>query len=98
MDPQADQQREETIFTAGELTFGVEQPFVAVENLDAVTTEQDRLITQRSDGTFSFTVPVIATDVGEEFRIKRGTRVTVEPEVPGQIDALASADFEGGER
>jgi len=85
-----------TIFTSNGLAYTVAQAYVGVTTADAVLTSSERLIEERPDGTYVFTVPVIAADVGEAYRAKRGARFTASPAVTGTIDIEAASDFEGG--
>jgi hypothetical protein len=85
-----------TIFASNGLTYTVEQAYIGVTTADAVLTTAERLIEQRPDGTYVFTVPVVASDVGEAYRAKRGARFTASPAVAGTIDIEAASDFEGG--
>jgi len=85
-----------TVFTANGLNYGVPQAYVGVTTSDAVVSSVERLIEQRPDGTYVFTVPVVAEKVGEAYRAERGTRFTASPAITGTIDLEAAADFEGG--
>lgn len=85
-----------TVFIANGLNFLVTQPYVAVTDPASVLTDQQRLIVARSDGTYSFTVPVEAEAEGTDYNLRIGTRFTVTPLVTGFIDAYALQDFAGG--
>lgn len=85
-----------TIFTANGLLFTTTQSYVGVDSAASVLTDQQRLITKRNDGTYSFTVPVVATQVGEQYMIRQGNRFTLLPVPAGFIDATATQDFTGG--
>jgi hypothetical protein len=85
-----------TIFTANGLNFVVTQPYVAVTDSASVLTDQQRLVVARSDGTYSFTVPVTAELEGASYNLRIGTRFTVTPSVTGFVDAYALQDFAGG--
>lgn len=85
-----------TIFTANGLAFEITQSYVGVTDPAAVLTSQQRLITRRNDGTYSFTVPVVATQVGEAYMIRQGNRFEITPPPAGFIDATATQDFTGG--
>lgn len=87
---------EGTTFTANGLNYLTTQPYVGVTSQAAVVSSAERLIQERSDGAYFFTVPVVAENVGEQYRAQRGTRFTVDPVIGGVIDAQAAADFEGG--
>lgn len=85
-----------TVFTSNGLNYVVTQAYVGVTTADAVLTSSERLIERRPDGTYAFTVPVVAESVGESYRAKRGERFTASPAIAGAIDIEAAADFEGG--
>jgi hypothetical protein len=85
-----------TIFTANGLNFVVTQPYVAVTDAASVLTDQQRLISARSDGTYSFTVPVVASAAGSDYNLRVGTRFSMDPTVTGFVDAYALEDFSGG--
>lgn len=87
---------ENTIFTANGLDFINEEPFIGVTTADAVFSEAERLIEERSDGSFVFTVPVVATETGEQFRVERSTRFVAVPAIGGVVDLQAAQDFTGG--
>jgi hypothetical protein len=85
-----------TVFTANGLNYVVTQAYIGVTTSDAVVSSAERLIEERPDGTYVFTVPVVAEDVGEAYRAERGTRFVASPAITGTIDIEAAADFEGG--
>jgi hypothetical protein len=85
-----------TIFTASGQTFTTDQSYVGVTTQDAVTSDQARLITQRTDGSYAFTIPVEAVEAGSAGDIRRNTRFTATPTIPGVIDIFATEDFAGG--
>ena len=85
-----------SVFTSNGLDFVVTQPYVGVTSQAAMVSSGERLIQSRSDGTYFFTVPVVAESVGEQYRVKRGARFTVSPVIGGVIDIQAAGDFEGG--
>lgn len=85
-----------TIFTSNGLEFVTAQPYIGVTTADAVVSTSDRLITARNDGTYSFTVPVVAAAAGSEYELKLGTRFSVSPSPANFIDASAAIDFSIG--
>lgn len=87
---------ENTVFTANGLTFITDQPYIGVTSAASVVSTSERLIEERSDGSYVFTVPVTASETGEQYRILRGTRFTASPAVGGVIDLQAAQDFSGG--
>lgn len=86
----------ETVFTSNQLDYVLDRAYVGVTSQEAIVSANERLIQQRPDGTYYFTVPVTAEEVGEQYRVKRGTRFTASPTPPDTIDIVAAADFEGG--
>ena len=86
----------DTIFTSNGLTYVVTQPYIGVTSEASVNSSTERLIEERADGSYVFTVPVVASEVGEQYRAKRGARFTASPAIVGTIDIQAAADFEGG--
>lgn len=85
-----------TVFTSNGLNYVTQQAYIGVTSAAAVVTEQERLITRRTDGYYSFTVPVTAEAAGDQYNAKLGARFTLAPTVSGLIDAVAAADFSPG--
>ena len=85
-----------TIFTVNALNFVLTRAYVGVTSVDAIISDSERLIQLRSDGSYVFTVPVVAASVGESYRVKRDSRFTVSPSISNAIDLTAAQDFEGG--
>lgn len=85
-----------SVFTSGGLNYVVTQAYVGVTTQASVVTSSERLIEERSDGSYVFTVPVEAEEVGEIYRAKRDSRFTVAPTINNVIDIVAAQDFEGG--
>jgi len=62
-----------------------------------ITTDiNDRVLEPRGDGTFEFSVPATAEDVGESYNVRTNTKFT--PTVPPQrfVTAFSADDFTGG--
>lgn len=87
---------EGTVFTANGLNFVTTAAYVGVTSQDAVVGDEQRLITLRTDGTYGFTVPVEAEAVGAQYQIRRNTRFSSDPSIPGVVDIMATQDFSGG--
>lgn len=87
---------DDTVFTNNGLNYVVTQPYIGVTTADAVGSSTERLIEERPDGSYVFTVPVVAENVGESYLAKRGERFTATPAIVGAIDLQAAIDFEGG--
>ena len=86
----------DTVFDANGLQFELERAYVGVTTQDAVVSSGERLIEARPDGTYVFTVPVVAKEPGEEYRLLRGTRLTASPALTAVVDITVASDFEGG--
>ena len=85
-----------TIFTANGLNYITQSPYVGVTDPTAVVSPQTVLMYQRSDGTYAFTIPVVAETVGSQYWVRQGTAFTATPAPVGMITALAVNDFAGG--
>ena len=85
-----------TVFTANGLNFVLTQTYIGVTTAAAVVSSAERLIEERADGSYVFTVPVVAANVGEQYRMQRGVRFAASPSIVGTVDLQAAADFEGG--
>jgi uncharacterized phage protein gp47/JayE len=85
-----------SIFTANGLNYLTDQTYIGVTQADSVLNDQQKLITLRSDGTYSFTIPVTAESEGTQYAVRRGTRFTVVPSIIGLVDITATVDFSGG--
>ncbi len=86
----------DTVFTNNGLDYVLTQTYIGVTTADSVVSSTERLIEERPDGSFVFTVPVVAAGVGDQFRVKRGERFTATPSIVGATDLQAAIDFEGG--
>lgn len=85
-----------SVFTANGLNYLTDQTYIGVTQADSVLNDQQKLITLRSDGTYSFTIPVTAESEGTQYAVRRGTRFTVVPSIIGLVDITAAVDFSGG--
>lgn len=85
-----------TTFTANGLNYLLAQTYIGVTEADAAVSDQQRLITLRSDGTYAFTVPVEAEETGSAYQARRNTRFTMSPAPGTLVDAVAAEDFTGG--
>jgi len=88
-----------TTFTLGTLVFVTESSFVGVTTSDAVLdSTTQRLITQRTDGNYSFIIDVVASEAGAQYAVRRNTTFeSVSPAIPSMITAYASEDFTTGQ-
>lgn len=87
-----------TAFVVGGLTFITTHAFVGVTTPDAVFSDiNQRLITRRTDGNYSFIVDVEAAAEGSSYTLKRNTSFdSVTPSIVGMILAYAAEDFTTG--
>lgn len=85
----------DTQFTAYGITFIPLQAYVGVPSEESVTSDQHRLITDRADGTYSFTVPVKSVESGAYF-IKKDTVFTIKPTNSAIVQVVATEDFDEG--
>jgi uncharacterized phage protein gp47/JayE len=85
-----------TVFTADGQEFATDQTYVGVPDQEAVTNDQMRLISARTDGSYAFTIPVTAVEAGSSSQIRRNTRFTSDTSIAGVVDIFATQDFTGG--
>ncbi len=88
--------REGTEFSVGDLIFVTENTYVGVVTDAAVIRENERKLIEKIDGTFQFSIPVVAVEIGEQYNIGKGTPLLVSPAPSGLIQATAASDFSGG--
>lgn len=84
------------LFAASGVNFRTDSPITARPPGAAVTLPTDRVLEPRGDGTFEFSVPATAEDVGEQANIRINTKLTPSPVPPRFVTAFASEDFIGG--
>jgi hypothetical protein len=85
-----------TIFEANGLKFLTTDSYVAVTDPSLVLSSTQRLILARNDGSFAFTVPVEAELVGDAYKLRRNTKLTITPSPVSFVDSFAAQDFSGG--
>ena len=86
-----------TVFTSTSgFKFANAATFTGVTDSSLVNTARDRLMTQRSDNKYVFTVDVVAAVVGAASEVGKDTRFTLDPQPPRFFDAFAGSDFTGG--
>lgn len=85
-----------TLFVGNGQEFRTEFAYTARLSQDAISSETDRLLLPLGDGTYGFTIPVVAVTTGVAGMLKRGT--TLSAVVPFQhfVKAYAAADFTDG--
>jgi hypothetical protein len=85
-----------TVFTAEGQQFSNDTTFIGVSEQAAVTNDQTRLIVARTNGSFAFTIPVTAVEMGLASQVRRNTRFTADVNIPAIVDIFATEDFTGG--
>jgi len=83
-------------FTANNNNFLTEQSYTGVTSSALVVNDTDRLITARDDGTYGFTIPVVADTNTSSNVIKKGTRFTTTTLSTNIVDIVAANDFSTG--
>lgn len=85
-----------SLYVANGLNFRTNVPITARPPGTVTTDVNDRVLEPRGDGSFEFTVPATAEDVGETGNIRINTKFDPSPPPPRFVTAFASADFTGG--
>jgi hypothetical protein len=85
-----------TFTTAGNLPFVTEDSFNAVPSSQNVSAATDRLIIDRGDGTYSFSVNITASAVGLSYNIGKDTSFTLSVVPSNFVRSYAESDFSGG--
>lgn len=83
-------------FTANGLGYVTTEVYTAKAEEAQIVSDTDRLITPLSDGNYVFTVPVVAEETGEVYRLKRETLVVPDLSPVGYVTSYASSDISGG--
>lgn len=71
-------------------------PISAVESLANVTSDTDRVLTPRGDGSYSFTVDVSAVEAGAAGQVRRNTLMVPDVRLNNYVTSYATSDFTGG--
>jgi len=82
-------------FDASGKTFHTEIAYTAQTTNDSVLSEADRVLTQLSDGNYSFTVDVVADAVGLSGEITKGTLMIPTAGITNYVTSYATSDFGG---
>jgi hypothetical protein len=87
----------DALYTANGLNFRTDTSIIARPPGTVTTDPGDRVLEPRGDGTYEFSVPATAEDVGETYNIRINTKLTPEPQPPPRfVTAFSSDDFTGG--
>lgn len=87
---------EGTEFFANGVTFITEATYTARVDASSVTAETDRELQAVGDGTYSFTIPVVATTTEAAGALRQGTRLITDASLDGLLQITATGDFSGG--
>lgn len=85
---------EGAIFVANNLNFVTTQPFIGTAG--SLTTTYSRPIVERTDGSYSFTIDVVAEATGSAYLLKQDTRMVWTRPTANYIDSVVEEDFTGG--
>ena len=85
-----------TQFFANGVTFATAATYAARISSAAVTAETDRLLVPLGDGTYSFSIPVVAQTAGLAGMLRQGARLITDAVISGLLKIQATADFTGG--
>lgn len=83
-------------YTATGLAFRTNAAIIARPVGTVVTSNTERVLTARGDGSYSFTVPATAEAVGDEYNLRANTTLTPDPVPARFVTAFANGDFSGG--
>ncbi len=81
-------------FMANGLTFVTVQPFIGTTG--ALSTQYSRRMVQRADGSYSFTIDVVAEAAGSQYMLKQDTRISWTQASANYVDSLVESDFVDG--
>jgi hypothetical protein len=84
------------VFSAGGVRFAPQAAYAARTSAASVVSDTDRVLGPLGDGTYSFTIPVRALDVGSRGALRRAARMEPETRLPHFVAAYADGDFSGG--
>lgn len=87
---------EGTEFFANGVTFVTEATYTARVDSASVTADTDRALLSMGDGTYSFTIPIVATTADAAGALRQGTRLITDAAINGLLQLTATGDFTGG--
>ena len=85
-----------TVFEANGLKFVTDNSYTSTSNAASVTTDNDRFMTELSDGTYLFTIFVTAVEVGEASQLPANTLLAPDSTISNYVTSYASSAFSGG--
>jgi hypothetical protein len=83
-------------FEANGKTFSTTSPYTAVTADENVTSDNDRVLTSRGDGTYFFVIDVEATEEGVDGLIKKDTLLIPQFSILNHVKSYATSDFIDG--
>tara|TARA_R110000824_G_scaffold16491_4_gene68429 strand:+ start:2265 stop:3926 length:1662 start_codon:yes stop_codon:yes gene_type:complete len=83
-------------FTADGKSFSTSAAYLARTEAANVVSDTDRLLTVTSDGNYSFTIPVVAAEIGAESLLAKDTLALPSFTIVNFVKSFASATFVGG--
>jgi hypothetical protein len=86
----------DAVFEANGLSFTSDLAYSSTSNSAAVATPNDRLMTQLSDGNWSFTIFVTAVETGADGKLTANTSIIPETPISNYVSSYVTADFAGG--
>lgn len=85
------------VFIGNGVEFATTDAYVGRPSTLSVVVDTERLLQPLGDGTFGFTIPVVALTQGADGNIRRGTKLVPNSTPPYFVRAFAAVDFSGGE-
>ena len=83
-------------FFADGKTFETLDGYTAQTSEDEIASDTDRVLTAIGDGTYYFTIPVRAMEVGVASEVKKDTLFTARTTIAYLVKIYAASDFSGG--
>lgn len=84
------------LFTANGAEYAPPSAFTARPSTSTALSDTDRVLSALGDGTYGFTIPLVAVADGSNGNIRRGTKIVPETRPENFVRAYAASDFSGG--
>jgi len=84
------------LYSANGLDFYTDEAITARPPGNVAVNTTDRILSDRGDGTYEFSVPITADIVGEAGNLRTGSKFVPEPVPPRFVSAFNSSDLVGG--
>lgn len=85
-----------SLYVANGLNYFTDVPITARPPGTITNNPNDRVLEPRGDGSYEFSVPATAEDVGEAGNARAGTKFTPDPAPARFVTAFSASDFSGG--